>query len=45
MFEEDINNVVKGELEKQFVKKRPNLSSNVIPNFFLAKDPFKKEDV
>jgi hypothetical protein len=46
MFEEDINNhVVKGELEKQLIKKRPNLSSNVIPNFFFAKDPFKKEDV
>lgn len=45
MFEEDINNVVKGELEKQLVKKKPYLFGNVIPKFFLAQDPFKKEDV
>jgi hypothetical protein len=38
MFEEDINNVVKGKLEKQLVKKTPNLSNNVIfPTFFLQK--------
>jgi hypothetical protein len=38
MFEEDINNVVKGKLEKKLVKITHNLSGNVIfPNFFLQK--------
>jgi hypothetical protein len=31
--------------EKQPSKKRPNVSSNSISNFFVAKKPFKKDDV
>lgn len=45
MFEEDVNNVVRGELVRQLAKKRFQLSSNVISNFFAQKDPFKKKDV
>ncbi len=45
MFEEEVNSVVRGELERQLAKKRLNLSSNVISNFFAQKDLFKKKDV
>jgi len=45
MFEEEVNSVVRGESERQLAKKRLNLSSNVISNFFSQKDPFKKKDV
>jgi hypothetical protein len=37
MFEEDINNVVKGELEKQLVKKKPIYLAMSFPIFFLQK--------
>jgi hypothetical protein len=33
------------EYEKQPSKKRPNISSNSISNFFVTKEPFKKDDV
>jgi len=33
------------EDEKQPLKKRPNVSSNSISSFFVAKEPFKKDDV
>jgi hypothetical protein len=32
-------------LERQLVKKKPNVYSNVISNFLGVKDPFKKDDV
>lgn len=31
--------------KKQHVKKRPNMSSNSISNFFDAKEPFKNDDL
>jgi hypothetical protein len=33
------------EDERQPSKKRPNVSSNSISSFFIAKGPFKKDDV
>ncbi len=33
------------EDEKQRFKKRSNISSNSISKFFVAKEPFKKDDV
>jgi hypothetical protein len=45
VFEEEVNNVVKGELERQLAKKRLNLSGNVISNLFAQKYPFKYKDV
>jgi hypothetical protein len=43
-FEEKINCPLK-ENEKQPSKKRPNVSSNYMSSFFVAKKPFKKEDM
>jgi hypothetical protein len=45
MFEEEANNVLKRNLEKRLAKKRPNLITNVISNFFVTKYPFRKKDV
>jgi len=39
-----MNNPLK-EDEKKTLKKRQNMSSNPISNFFVAKDPFKKDDL
>jgi hypothetical protein len=33
------------EDEKQLSRKKPNVSSNSISSFFVAKEPFKKNDV
>jgi hypothetical protein len=43
-FEEKINCPLRGD-EKQPSKKRPKVSSNSIISFFVAKKPFKKDDV
>jgi hypothetical protein len=40
-----MNTPLKKELEKQPIKKRPNLFRVTISNFFAIKDPFKKDDV
>ncbi len=45
VFEKEVNNPIKEELERQHVKKRPNLFGVVIFNFFVAKGLFKKYDV
>ncbi len=45
VFEKEVNNSIKEELERQPAKKRPNLFSVVIFKFFATKDPFKKDDV
>jgi hypothetical protein len=41
--EEDINNQIKGLVERQLTKKRLNVSGIIIFSFFLKK--FKKDDV
>jgi hypothetical protein len=43
--EEELNGLIKGTLENQLTKKRPNVSNNAISNFFTIKDPFFKNDV
>jgi hypothetical protein len=43
-FEKKINCPLKGN-ERQPSKKKPNVSSNSISSFFVAKKPFKKDDV
>jgi hypothetical protein len=43
-FEKKINYPLKGD-ERQPSKKKPNVSSNSISSFFVAKKPFKKGDV
>jgi hypothetical protein len=44
-FDEEMNNLVKSELERQLVKKKQNVSSSEISNFFIIKILYKKEDV
>ncbi len=44
-FEEEISSLVRSGLEKQLAKRRPNVSTNEIFEFFSIKDPFKKDDV
>ncbi len=43
MFEEEINNLVRGKVEKQLAKKKSNTSNNAIVNFFVTKEPFQKD--
>lgn len=45
VFEKEVNNPIREELKKQPTKKGPNLFGVVIFNFFVAKDPFFKNDV
>jgi hypothetical protein len=45
IFQGEVNNLLKGKEERQPSKKRSNVSRNVISNFFVVKDPFKKDDV
>ncbi len=45
MFKEEVNNLIKEDLEKQLAKKRHNMFSVAICNFFDTKDPFEKDDV
>jgi hypothetical protein len=42
---EEVNSLVKGNLEKQCTKKRTNVSSFSISIFFASKDLFKKDVV
>ncbi len=44
-FEKEVKNPFKKELEKEPTKKRPNMFGDTILNFFVTKDPFKKDDV
>jgi hypothetical protein len=41
---EEVNGPIRGSLEKQPTKKRPNVSRNEISKFFVVKDPFKNDD-
>jgi len=43
--DEKVNNVVRIELEKQLAKKRQNVSSFLIFNFFSTKLPYKIDDM
>jgi hypothetical protein len=38
------NSPLRGK-EKQLTNKRPNISSSFVSNFFVAKEPFKKNDL
>jgi hypothetical protein len=42
LFEEAINSPLKGKVERQLAKKISNPSSNVIVNFLVAKNPFRR---
>ncbi len=42
---EEVNSLVKGNLEEQPTKKKANVSSSSISNFFASKDFFKKDVV
>ncbi len=39
--DEEVNNVVRVEIEKQLIKKRQNVSSFEVSKFFFAKLPYK----
>jgi hypothetical protein len=43
MFEKDMNNPYKGEMEKQTTKKKSNSYGNAIVNFCVAKYFFQKD--
>jgi hypothetical protein len=43
MFEKEINNLMRREMEKQLAKKISNTFNNAIINFFVAKEPFQKD--
>jgi len=45
LFEEEVNISSKELNEKELVKKRPHVNGNIIFNFFVAKDSYKKGDV
>jgi wobble nucleotide-excising tRNase len=45
IFEGEVNSLLRGKKERQPSKKRSNVFRNVISNFFVVKDPFKKDDV
>jgi hypothetical protein len=42
MFEQDVNNPLRGEVERQLVKKKSNPLGNAIVNFFAAKKSFRR---
>ncbi len=44
-FEEEVNSSLRGNVEKQLVKKRPNISRSSISNFFVAKNIYKQSNV
>lgn len=45
IFEEEVNDVIKGPLDRQPTKKRQNVARNVISKKKKSiKDPFKKDD-
>jgi hypothetical protein len=43
-FEKEVNNPLR-EDERQLSIKRPNMFSSSISHFFVAKEPFKKDDL
>lgn len=43
MFEKNVNNPLRGEVDGQFVKKRSNPIGSAIVNFFTTKKPFWKD--
>ncbi len=43
LFEEAINSPLKGKVERKLAQKISSPSSNVIVNFFVAKNPFQKD--
>jgi hypothetical protein len=43
-FDEEVNNLVKSELERQIAKNRQNVFSSEISEFFISKVPYKKEN-
>jgi len=45
MIQEEINNQRKENVKRQFVKKRSLISNSSISEFFVSKDPFRKDDV
>jgi hypothetical protein len=42
MFEKEVNNALKGEMNSQLTKNKPNLFDNAIVNVCAAKDHFHK---
>jgi hypothetical protein len=42
MFEKEMNSPLRGEVNNQLMKNKPNLSSNAIINFFVVKDHVHK---
>jgi hypothetical protein len=45
VFEEEIYNEITRSVERQLVKKRPNVPTSAIFVFLVVKEPFKKDDV
>jgi hypothetical protein len=45
MFEEKVNSLLKGSVEKQSTKKKMIIFNGSISKFFCIKDSFKREDV
>ncbi len=43
-FDKEMNSQMKSELEKKLTKRRKNVSSSEIFEFFTTKIPYKKED-
>jgi ribosome-binding factor A len=43
--EEELNSLLKGNMEKELRKKRLNVFRTTITNVFVTKDPFKKDEV
>jgi hypothetical protein len=41
IFEEEVNSFLKGSVERQLIKKCPNIFGSSIFNFFVAKNPYK----
>ncbi len=44
-FFDEVNSLVRNELERQPIKQKQNVSSSEIFEFFTTKIPYKKEDV
>jgi len=45
LFEKEINNPLRGKVERQFAKTNSNPFGNAIVNFFVAKEPFHNNDM
>jgi hypothetical protein len=44
-FEDVVNNFLKGNVERQLLKKCPSIFGSSISNFFVAKNLYKQNDV